>query len=192
MPRWQLQSFRRHWLLMHHPLYRTDAKVWEVPGTFLVCVEHWGIECESSTSGFLGRTIQTYALQIFWALVYTNMGGCQKYGPFLGTLSSRCRIILGTQKLVIILTTTHILSFGSIVMLLPDPQNSKPYGYSLLWVVWSPRHVLVGIDRKAYMVPSPGPPFHHKPNIEKGLGFRGLGFRVWDLGLRVQGSGSRA
>ena len=52
--------------------------------------------------------------------------------------------------------------------------------------------MLVGIDRKAYMVPSPGPPFHHKPSIEKGLGFRGLGFRVWDLGLRVQGLGFRA
>ena len=26
------------------------------------------------------------------------MGGCQKYGPFLGTLNIRCRIIVGTQK----------------------------------------------------------------------------------------------
>ena len=36
------------------------------------------------------------------------MGGCQNYGPFLGTLNSRCRIIMGTQKGTIILTTTHI------------------------------------------------------------------------------------
>ena len=26
------------------------------------------------------------------------MGGCQNYGPFLGTLSIRCRTIIGTQK----------------------------------------------------------------------------------------------
>ena len=30
------------------------------------------------------------------ACVY--MGGCQNYGPFLGTLNNRCRIIIGTQK----------------------------------------------------------------------------------------------
>ena len=32
------------------------------------------------------------------------MGGCQNYGPFLGTLNIRGRTIIGT----IILTTTHI------------------------------------------------------------------------------------
>ena len=26
------------------------------------------------------------------------MGGCQNYGPFLGTLTIRCRIIKGTPK----------------------------------------------------------------------------------------------
>ena len=26
------------------------------------------------------------------------MGGCQNYGPFLGTLNIRCRIIIGIQK----------------------------------------------------------------------------------------------
>ena len=36
------------------------------------------------------------------------MGGCQNYGPFLGTLNIRCRIIIGTQKGTIILTTTQI------------------------------------------------------------------------------------
>ena len=36
------------------------------------------------------------------------MGGCQNYGPFLGTLNIRCRIIIGTQKGTIILTTTLI------------------------------------------------------------------------------------
>ena len=36
------------------------------------------------------------------------MGGSQNYGPFLGTLDIRGRIIIGTQKGTIILTTTHI------------------------------------------------------------------------------------
>ena len=39
------------------------------------------------------------------------MGGCQNYGPFLGTLNHRCRIIIGTQNRTIILTTT-LMSFG--------------------------------------------------------------------------------
>ena len=33
------------------------------------------------------------------------LGGCQNYGPFLGTLNIRGRIIMGTQKRTIILTT---------------------------------------------------------------------------------------
>ena len=37
------------------------------------------------------------------------MGGCQNYGPFLGTLNIRGRIMIGTQKGTIILTTTHML-----------------------------------------------------------------------------------
>ena len=39
-----------------------------------------------------------------------HMGGCQNYGPFLGTLNTRCRIITGIQKgtIIIILTTTHM------------------------------------------------------------------------------------
>ena len=36
------------------------------------------------------------------------MGGCQNYGPFLSTLNIRGRIIIGTQKGTIILTTTQI------------------------------------------------------------------------------------
>ena len=34
----------------------------------------------------------------------SHVGGCQNYGPFLGTLNSRCRIIIGIQKATIILT----------------------------------------------------------------------------------------
>ena len=37
------------------------------------------------------------------------MGGCQNYGPFLGTPNKRCRIIIGTQKGTPILTTTHMV-----------------------------------------------------------------------------------
>ena len=36
------------------------------------------------------------------------MGGCQNYGPFFGTVNIRCRIIIGTQKGTIILTTNHM------------------------------------------------------------------------------------
>ena len=36
------------------------------------------------------------------------MGGRQNYGPFLGTLNIRCRIIIGIQKGTIILTTTQM------------------------------------------------------------------------------------
>ena len=40
------------------------------------------------------------------------MGGCQNYGPFLGTLNIRCRIIIGIQKGTIIVTTTHMQVSG--------------------------------------------------------------------------------
>ena len=41
-------------------------------------------------------------------LQHIHMGGYQNYGPLLGPLNIRCRIILRTQKGTIILTTTHI------------------------------------------------------------------------------------
>ena len=37
-----------------------------------------------------------------------QLGGCQNYGPLLGTLSIRCRTIIGIQKGTIILTTTQL------------------------------------------------------------------------------------
>ena len=37
-----------------------------------------------------------------------HMGGCQNYGPLLGPLNTWCRIIIGTHKGSIILTTTHM------------------------------------------------------------------------------------
>ena len=42
------------------------------------------------------------------------MGGCQNYGPFLGTPNIRGRIIVGIQKGTIILTTNHIV-FGAYI-----------------------------------------------------------------------------
>ena len=38
-----------------------------------------------------------------------KVGSCQNYGRFLGTLKSRCRIILRTQQGTIILTTTQVV-----------------------------------------------------------------------------------
>ena len=40
--------------------------------------------------------------------IMSYMGGCQNYGPFLGTTNIRCRIMIGIQKGTIILTTTHM------------------------------------------------------------------------------------
>ena len=40
------------------------------------------------------------------------MGSCQNYGPFLGTLNNRCRIIIGTRKGTMILTTTHMKTWS--------------------------------------------------------------------------------
>ena len=37
------------------------------------------------------------------------MGGCQTYGPFLGTVNMRGLLIIGLQTGTIILTTTHIM-----------------------------------------------------------------------------------
>ena len=37
------------------------------------------------------------------------MGGCQNYGPFLGTLNIRCRTIMATQKGTIMLTIPHMV-----------------------------------------------------------------------------------
>ena len=47
------------------------------------------------------------ALGNIWE-VYSHIGGCQNYGPFLGTLKTRCSITIGIQKGTMILTTTHI------------------------------------------------------------------------------------
>ena len=55
-----------------------------------------------------------------------DMGGCQNYGPFLGTLNIRCRILLRTHKGTIILTTTHMAL---------DSSRSLPFesGFRVSW-----------------------------------------------------------
>ena len=45
------------------------------------------------------------------------MGGCQNYGPFLGTLNIRGRIIIGIQKGTIMLTTIHMCFLDEGVLL---------------------------------------------------------------------------
>ena len=52
-----------------------------------------------------------------------HMGGCQNFGPFLGTLHIRCRIILGIQRGTRILTTTHMDSRKGVRIL---GNSSKP------------------------------------------------------------------
>ena len=48
------------------------------------------------------------------------MGGYQNYGPLLGPLTTGCRIILRTQKMAIILTTTHMPSIPKAPKYLND------------------------------------------------------------------------
>ena len=64
--------------------------------------------------------------------LYKHMGGCQNYGPFLGTLNIRCRIIIRTQKGTLILTTTHMEPQGKseslwlrALLLVQHPRGTK-------------------------------------------------------------------
>ena len=50
--------------------------------------------------------METTILQ--WGIYWGYMGGCQNYGPFVGSLNIRCYIRMGIQKGTIILTTTHM------------------------------------------------------------------------------------
>ena len=47
-------------------------------------------------------------LRCMWFDDDIHMGGCQNYGPLLGALNIRCRIIRRTQKGTLILTTIYI------------------------------------------------------------------------------------
>ena len=56
------------------------------------------------------------------------MGRCQDQGPFWGTLNNKCRIILGTPKGTIILTTTQMTSaqWLLIIQSAPTPAEHQP------------------------------------------------------------------
>ena len=46
-------------------------------------------------------------ISVGWQM-FCHLGSCQNYGPFLGTLNIRCRIIIRTQKGTLFLTTTDL------------------------------------------------------------------------------------
>ena len=60
------------------------------------------------------RIVIKLVIAVVIVIKMAYMGGCQNYGPFLGTLNIRCRIIIGIQKGTIILTTTHMGSLSLI------------------------------------------------------------------------------
>ena len=64
----------------------------------------WGIY------GFYTRNRILLVLGIYCVFGYLDPlgGGCQNYGPLLGSLNTRSLIVLRTQKGTIVLTTTHM------------------------------------------------------------------------------------
>ena len=56
-----------------------------------------------------------------------QLGGCQNYGPFLGTLNIRCRIIIGIHKRTIILTTTQHSTADWLKTCSPSTYRKQPY-----------------------------------------------------------------
>ena len=58
----------------------------------------------------------------------SQMGGCQSYGPLLGTLNIRGRIMIGTQKGTIILTTTQMPEGRSQRVSPPRPDLAREDG----------------------------------------------------------------
>ena len=69
---------------------------------------------------------------VYVYVLHIHMGGCQNYGPFLGTLNNRCRIIVGTQKKAIILTTTHMQVYVCVYIYIHTHTHRLPCG-----PVWS-------------------------------------------------------
>ena len=61
-------------------------------------------------SGMNGQREEITSAKVFQErrIFLASCGWLSKYGPFLGTLNIRGRIIIGTQKRTIILTTTHV------------------------------------------------------------------------------------
>ena len=62
-----------------------------------------------------------------------QVGSCQNYGPFLGTLNNRCRIILRTQKGTLILTTTQV----DAVCLSAFPKQLVDFQTGIFFAKWS-------------------------------------------------------
>ena len=66
----------------------------------------WDIELSAGTTLLFGGCSDGSAH--LHGKIWVVVSGCQNHGPFLGTLHTRCRSIIGIQKGTIILTTTHI------------------------------------------------------------------------------------
>ena len=72
------------------------------------------------------------SIVVIWAVVKFRV-------PFLGTLNSRCRLILGTPKGTIILTTTHIIRL-----------QHKPKGLLKLFLRLWEQDLAVPVGRQSY------------------------------------------
>ena len=61
-----------------------------------------------------------------------EMGGCQNYGPFLGTPDNRCRTIIMRDKGTLILTTTQMTNQPATGMIYsPRFSGSYPIGFGV-------------------------------------------------------------
>ena len=67
-------------------------------------------QCQRPTESFLDDLVGCHLIDLG-----IHMGSWQNYGPSLGTLNMRCRIILRTQSGTIILTTTHMGGGGAFL-----------------------------------------------------------------------------
>ena len=78
-------------------------------------------------------------------LIY-HMGGFQNYGPLLGPLDTRCRIILRPQKGTIILTTTHMPNNRALEQRTPPESEKVPEHGGLQARRVLPQEMLAGYD----------------------------------------------
>ena len=67
-------------------------------------------------------------LQSDYNSCFPSVGSCQSYGPFLGTLNIRCRIIISTQTGTTILTTTPVYQDRYVR---PDILSTQPAAKAL-------------------------------------------------------------
>ena len=88
----------------------------------------------------------------FWS--YIHMGGCQNYGPFLGTLNIRYRIAIRIQKGAIILTTAHIYIY---IYMIPSKSRyittmeSGPKKHTTKGTMGPPSLIVVYVDQNIYI-----------------------------------------